>query len=197
MLHLDREMADLQNALLNIESNLRRMKRHDLITALRPGLAPEEMLTLLTRVGLRPNTGIQSIYQWHDGTTTENLKLGQIYFLPGFYLLSLEDATANYREFSHDSRWTRGHLPFLADGGGDFYTIDLDGHQAGIIRHFYIDSFESPIEYESIEKMIFTIEKAYDLGLFYLDQDGYLEMNDVEFSELAARMNQTVTWWTE
>lgn len=59
-------------------------------------------------------------------------------------MLSLSDAVANYRSFVADPRWAHGWLPIFANGGGDFYVIDLVGDHEGSIRHFRIEQRSVP-----------------------------------------------------
>lgn len=36
---------------------------------------------------------------------------------------------------------------------------------------------------------------AFERGVIYIDSNGYLEMNDMQFAELAGAMNPDVAWW--
>ena len=133
---------------------------------------------------------MEALYAWRDGTETAGVgSVDDIHLFPGFYLLSLEDAVANYQSFEADHRWTPGWLPVFANGGGDFYVTDLGGDTAGVVRHFRIEETEHPIEFLTIDDMLTTIAAGFRRGVFYVDADGYLEMDDLAFGPLAAELN--------
>lgn len=137
-------------------------------------------------------TELEALYIWKNGTSTKGVTLDEIQIFPGFYMLSIEDATINYRSFVANHRWREGWLPIFANGGGDFYVLDLASVPAGQVRHFRIDECEHPVEFTSLGTMLVTLAAAFDRGIFFVDPNGYLEMNDAVFGELAADMNQDV-----
>lgn len=190
-------MTDLPGALSRIETGLERLERSALLAALRPGLSPDEVGRLLKAAGLPIEAPVEDLYAWRDGTQTTGVTLDDIQVIPGFYLLSLEDAIANYRAFVADSRWTRGWLPLFANGGGDFYLVDLGGQPSGLVRHFRIEEVEHPVEFRSLQDMTNTLAAAFERGVFFVDPDGYLEMDDLRFASLAAELNPGVAWWTD
>jgi cell wall assembly regulator SMI1 len=116
---------------------------------------------------------------------------------PGFYFLSLEDAVANYRAFVADPRWTPGWLPLFANGGGDFYVTDVSGEPAGVVRHFRIEESEHPVEFLTIGSMLATVAAGFERAIFFVDADGYLEMDDLAYADLAAQLNPGVPWWVD
>lgn len=156
------------------------------------------MQGLLGSIGLKSNSELEALYGWRDGTSTEGVAaVDDIHMFPGFYLLSLEDAVANYRAFVTDRRWSSGWLPVFANGGGDFYVVDLGSQDESPVRHFRIDESEHPIEFSSIKDMLRTLAQAFERGIFFVDASGYLEMDDLVFGTLAAELNPHIDWWTE
>ncbi|MFT3943628.1 MAG: hypothetical protein QM705_07370 [Ancrocorticia sp.] len=130
---------DIYVSLGSIEGSLRRLGRVVLLDSLREGIPSETVRSLLARVGLESFPELEALYAWRDGTDTDGVKLGEIDIFPGFYLLSLEDAILNYQAFVGDMRWQVGWLPLFADGGGDFYVIDLGMESGRPIRGFWIE----------------------------------------------------------
>jgi hypothetical protein len=191
-------MNDFAAPLADIEALLRQLGRRALLAALKPGLDAEHVQSLLGGVGLPSLPEVESLYGWKDGTETAGIKaVDDIHLFPGFYFLSLEDAVSNYRAFVSDQRWTPGWIPVFANGGGDFYLIDVSDDMAGVVRHFRIEEAEHPIEFLTVGDMLATIGVAYDRGIFFVDGDGYLEMDDAAFASLAAEMNPRVPWWVD
>lgn len=191
-------MNDLAGFLSQLEAALTRLDRKRLLQALRPGVSGAEVQGLLGSVGLKSNSELEALYSWRDGTSTEGVAaVDDIQVFPGFYLLSLEDAVANYRAFVTDRRWGAGWLPVFANGGGDFYVVDLGSQDESSVRHFRIDESEHPVEFSSIKDMLRTLVQAFDRGIFVVDASGYLEMDDLVFAKLAAELNPHIDWWTE
>lgn len=188
--------SDLNQIVLHIEIGLNRLGRVSLFNALQPGLHPEEISRQLNFAGFPDDADIETVYSWRNGTRTADVMLDEICFFPGFYLLSLEDAIANYRAFTSDSRWGAGWLPIFANGGGDFYFVDMKGEPSGVVRHFRVEEIEHPIEFLSLSEMMRTLAAGFDRGVFFVDRSGYLEMEDRNFVELAAECNPGVHWWT-
>lgn len=190
-------MKILDDSPLRIEAALKRLGRQGVLEALRPGLPAAEVRHLLSSVGLDSNPELEALYGWHNGTSTERVAaVGDIHMFPGFYLLSLEDAVANYRAFVMDRRWPPNGLPVFANGGGDFYVADLGSVDETPVRHFRIDESEHPIEFSSIRDMLRTLAHAFERGVFFVDTIGYLEMDDLVFGTLAAELNPHIAWWT-
>jgi len=156
------------------------------------------MRSLLAPYKLPSSGALEALYSWHDGTrTTGCTTVDDLHMFPGFYMLSLEDALADYQAFFGDSRWDSGWLPVFANGGGDFYVVDLNASQQGAVRHFRIEESVHPVEFLTLSDMLRTIAAGFERGLFFVDAGGYLEMDDIEFAALAADLNPAVGWWTE
>jgi len=190
-------MSDIEEALSRIRAGLVRLGRRVTLEALQPGLTSAQTGLLLKAAGLPEDEHVEVLYAWRDGTRTAGLTLDDIQIFPGFYLLSLQDAIANYRAFLPDPRWSPGWLPLFANGGGDFYLVDLGDQSSGSVRHFRIDESEHPIEYRSLVDMVATLAAGFDRGVFFVDKDGYLEMDDLRFAAVAAELNPNVPWWTD
>lgn len=184
--------------LTDIEKAFETLKRNVLLEALRPGIDADRVRSLLGEFRLPVSSHLEELYAWHDGTgTTGVASLDDIHFFPGFYFLSLEDAVANYRAFVSDPRWMPGWLPIFANGGGDFYVTDLSGEPAGVVRHFRIEESEHPVEFLTIGSMLTTIAAGFEQTVFFVDGNGYLEMNDLDYAAVAARLNPGVPWWID
>lgn len=191
-------MDDLAQALSQIEASLQGLGRDVLVGALRPGLPTEAVRSALGSVGLAGNFELEQLYGWHDGTSTAGIAaVDDIHLFPGFYLLSIEDAIANFCAFVTDKRWTPGWLPIFANGGGDFYVADLRSAAGSPVRHFRIDEVEHPIEFPSLGAMVSTLAQAFEREIFFVHQNGYLDMDDLVFGSLAAELNPDVAWWTD
>ena len=187
-------VKDLEAILVSLEG----LGRRTVLSHLRPGVSQSGIETLFGSIGLSVPTNLAGLYAWRDGTAVEpGEPLDDLQFFPGFYFLSLDDAMASYRRFSGDARWSEGWFPVFANGGGDFYAVDLhhsDESDAPVIG-FILDQPEHPIEYQGIASMIATIAACYEEGAFYVDARGYLEMDDERHAVVAKLHNPEVPLW--
>lgn len=189
---------DIPAVLSQIEAALRRLNRQVLLRALRPGLPAGDVRASLGSVALGASAELEALYGWRDGTATTAVgSVDDIHLFPGFYLLSIEDSILNYRAFVNDPRWKPGWLPVFTNGGGDFFVVDFLTDTEGPVRHFRIDEAEHPIEFSSLGSMLATLAEAFERGTFFVDTNGYLEMDDLEFGSLAAELNPQIEWWTD
>lgn len=187
---------DVSVSLATIEAALGRLGREALLQSLQSGLPADAVRSTLDSTGLASTPDLEAVYGWRNGTAPDSpASLDDIQLFPGFHLLSLEDAVTNYREFVTDERWTPGWLPVFANGGGDFYVVDLSTTGAGDVRHFWIDESEHPVEYSSLSAMMATLAQGFERGIFFVDPDGYLEMDDLVFGGLATELNPGIAHW--
>ncbi|WP_363250331.1 SMI1/KNR4 family protein [Microbacterium sp.] len=188
----------LENYLTAVEDGLRQLDRWKLIRSLRPGASPSQVLERFRSAGTDVPIEALELFSWHDGTETRGTSIGEIALIPGFYLLSSTDSTENYRAFVSDERWRPSWIPFLADGGGDFYVLDSEGRdRVAPIRRFRIEEQEHPVEFGSLKDFFETISVAFQRGVFFVDESGFLEMDDFAFAELARQINPGIPWWSE
>ena len=189
-------MSVLGQCLTRIEAGLGGLGRLGLLAALAPGLTERTVRDQLAAVGLVATNELVELYGWHNGTRfAPETMLDDVHMFPGSYLLALEDSLANLLAFRPDSRWDSSWLPVFANGGGDFYISDL-GQSAGPIRHFRIEETEHPVEFSSVGSMMATIEAAMERNVIFVEEGGYLEMDDHAFGDVAAEMSPDVEWWS-
>src|SRR4051812_5651108 len=98
--------SDLTTPLSAVEQALERLERDRLLRSLQPGLAASAVQSALRGAGLSSRPELETLYGWRNGTATAGVILDDIDLFPGFYLLSIEDAVANYRAFASNPRWT-------------------------------------------------------------------------------------------
>lgn len=188
-------MMNLSTTLSSIVIALRHLNRNILLRSLQDGISVQVLRSALRGVGISSTPQLEELYNWKDGTSTAGVTLDDIQLFPGFYMLSIEDSVKNYSAFVADPRWRTGWLPLFANGGGDFYILDIETTPTGQIRHFRIEESEHPVEFTSLVSMMATLATAYERGIFYVDPNGYLEMVDLTFGKLAAELNPDVEWW--
>lgn len=165
---------------------------------LNAGLSEKEIEERFKKVGLIPTKELVELYRWHDGTPVEEgTMLDDVQFIPGFHFLCLDDAINNYQAMKDDRRWCRAWFPIFANGGGDFYAADLgqsDGYSAGVIG-FILGEKEQETEYQSLTTMLLTFRDGFQNGSVFKAEEGYLEMDDDKYAEIARKNNPELEFW--
>lgn len=179
---------NMTTALQAVLRSLARLGRDALLRRLRPGLEQAVVERLLGLRRLTAPPGLVDLYSALDGTETTDTTLGDIYFFPGFYLLSLQHALADYDAFTPDARWDPSWLPVFTDGGGDFYAIACNQHKAtfGEVIHYRIEYAEQEMVSQSLASFFRTLRVAFETSIIYVDVGGHLEMDDLAFEKLFA-----------
>lgn len=189
---------ETSSALDRIESGVQALGREVLLRSLQCGLPEEAIRSLVESAGLRSVPELEALYGWRNGTSMREAEtVDDIQFFPGFCLLSLEDAIANYRAFVTDERWSVGWLPVFANAGGDFYVVDLASAPPlrPPVREFLLEEVEHPVAFASITSMLSTLATAFERRVFYVDGNGYLEMDDLVFAALAQELDPGLGRW--
>jgi len=152
----------------------------------------------LSEIGVKPTQEMFDLYSWRNGTkVVEGTELDGVQFIPGYHIMSLEDSISQYKAMKDDSRWSQSWFPIMANGGGDFYAVDLSqstGPSAPIIG-FILDEEEQDVEYQSIYTMMLTFLECCQKGVVFCTDEGYLEMNDDEHALIARKNNPAIEFW--
>jgi len=172
--------------------------RRAVVHKLQPGLSPDELAVRESTLPFTLSRELEALYRWRNGTRVEEGDLlGEAYFFPGFYLLSLDEAVQTYAERRGSRQWKAHWLPVFADGGGDFYVVPCGTKKidATEVIGFIHGEPEQTVEYESLAAMMQTIDACYAGGAFFLDDDDELEVDDDKQREIAHHHNPQVEEW--
>ena len=165
---------------------------------LNEGLSQSEIEECFQAIDLKATDELIELFQYKNGTkVSEGTSLDDIQLIPGFHFLSLQHAIKDYLIFIEDEQWNPLWFPVFANGGGDFYAVDLsdsDGHSAPILG-FIMGESEQEIEYESLSAMLRTFSECVEAGIVFKSPNGFLEMDDSRLAEVAARLNPFVDFW--
>jgi hypothetical protein len=195
-------MSDLQRMVADLESivaHLRRLGR-PVPDLLLPGFSQDEIEDRAAGLPFLLPRELDCLYRWRNGTLArEGDRLSDLNFLPGFYLPSLDEAAQIYGERERAPQWRAGWFPVFADGAGDFYIIPCTQEKvedAPIIGFLHGEP-EQDIEYESLAAMIATMEACYAEGAYFVNEDGYLDIDDERHRQIAHRFNPGVAEWQD
>lgn len=149
-------------------------------------------------LGLDFNAELKELYLFADGTDIDSVTpSGLTGLIPIHNFLSLEDAITYYdqsMEFEDSfQNWTKDFkpamrlFPFLEDGAGNCYWVDLNENTPDYGRIFWTNTFgaDPDYTYNSLTSMFEVIAEAYHTNLMFLDNDGYLDCDFTAFDQLS------------
>lgn len=123
--------------------------------------------------------------------------LGDLWFFPGFYLPSLEDARRLFEERRRAPQWRKRWFPLFEDGAGDFYIVPCTrkpADRAPVIGFIHGEP-DQDVEYLDLTTMIETFADCYVQRAFFVAPDDSLEMNDAAHQRIARQHNPGVAAW--
>lgn len=136
----------------------------------------------------------EEIYGVCNGTKRDISE--QIYFdfLPGYRLMQTDEIINTYEQFFKECPEYDPVIPFLTDYSGCYYAYAKDNDRECIILisdgeleeiHFDVDDFWT------------TVIAFYDEGVYFLDEDGYLDYDLEKESEAGKKYNPKISYWSE
>jgi len=165
---------------------------------LNPGLPSAKFEVALASRGLTAGPDLVALYGWHDGTKVgAGAILNDLHLVPGFYFLSLEEALEIHRQFVDEFQVNPLWFPIMADGSSGYSFVDCSQEEKQPVRHFTFEDENHEVEFASIGDMLATIAEAYDRGIFFVGQDGWLDMDWDAYWTLAANCNPRASYWAE
>ena len=190
-------MEMLSQLLNEIEKSLQQLD-HPCVDHLNPGISSQQIQELFEEIPLHPTQDLRALYTWRNGSKDcEGITLGELAFFPGFYLMSLEESIQTYMELRARNGWNKSWFPIFANGGGDFYAMNLAIEAQGEMIGYYIYEEEPQIEYNSLESMLQTFKECYKQGVIFQNEQGYLDMDYRKHAEIAHQINPEVKIWLE
>ncbi|WP_158826729.1 SMI1/KNR4 family protein [Mucilaginibacter lacusdianchii] len=146
------------------------------------------------------NDELKELYFVADGTDFQAMTpSGFTGLIPIHSFLSLSDAVEYYRQsmeyeesfHNHTKDFEPGKqlFPFLEDGAGNCYWVDLNEGTPSYGRIYWTNTFgqEPDYTYNSLTRMFEVIAEAYQKDIMFLDEDGYLDCDFEAFDKLSER----------
>lgn len=107
-----RNGTPIQQALERFDAAIRIGTPPSALQLLNPGVNSDLVRNGLASRALPTSAELEALYGWHNGTNAgPGVLLGSMWLLPGFYLLSLDEAISDYDTFKSDARWNLRHFP--------------------------------------------------------------------------------------
>jgi hypothetical protein len=188
---MNKKISDTLNTILCYLEKL----KQPVVTYMNAALDRESIINLFKVVSLNPSDELIELYQWRNGTKViQGTALDDVQFFPGFHFLSLEDSISNYLAIQTDQRWNNNWFPIFANGGGDFYAIELFSVNEGNtpVIGFILGESQQDIEYQNLSIMLLTLCESYKRKIIFKDKEGYLEMDDEAYEKVALECNSNI-----
>ena len=188
----------------SLESILKGMQKlsHPALGLLNSGLKEVHIREAASLFKIDLPDSVVAMYQWRNGTnlhstgTDKVLRMGNVCFFPGYLFFSLEDAISTWNAFSKKNDWNKLWFPIFGSSAGAMYVVNCDRGSLdyGRILEYGDVYFEADILFYSLPKMLETISRAYEVGVFYNGEMG-LQSDDQIYLALARDMNAEVPYW--
>ncbi|WP_353472791.1 SMI1/KNR4 family protein [Salipiger sp. H15] len=167
---------------------------------LAPGIAPDEVDARLRELGLSPDPELHAFWSAMNGIVEGDFTLDQMQIFPGYYPLSIAEAVTAHQTGtgavhgrSGEEDWPEHLFPILADGMGDFFTVDLrEAGGAGLPVWNHVEGFPPELRYASIRDFFGTATRGVEEGLIFLEEGRYLELDDEGFEDLERELNPDI-----
>ncbi len=163
---------------------------------LRPGYT--DTLAKKSDVSIQLPTSLKKVYSKISGTYYEIEDQKMMDFIPG-YLLIRDTEYENFKK-SLDKiviDENDNFYPFLVNYSSDFYALKVrDNHEEGVytIDHDMPDAIKI---HNSIEDFFKTIISCYEENVYFLDEDGYLDMDFDKEQIVGQKYNPDIEYWFE
>jgi hypothetical protein len=144
------------------------------------GLSEKEIEDKLSSINLIPSKEFIEMYTWKNGSdTSKGARIGELYFLPGYYFLSIEDALLHNEGLVDVPKWNKKWFPVFTNGGGSYLSVILDAkNNKSPVVEFVKDEEKPSITYSSLTSMMRLINEAIDRKIIFKNKNtGYLDMD--------------------
>ena len=139
----------------------------------------------------------RTIYENVSGTRRNIQKQELFDFIPGYrliHILELENESNVLKNMKWDKQ-NQKIIPFLANYSSDYICYAKMGKECVVsIMH---DSPDIVVMHNDTFKFFETICAFYKDGVYYIDDDGYLDCDFDKQGKIGAKLNQDITYWTE
>jgi cell wall assembly regulator SMI1 len=159
-------------------------------------------------LGFNFNEELIQLYLCANGTDNiYKTPSGLLGLIPIHIFMSLKDSIEYYKnhiDFDDSFRnWNTNFkpdkkmFPFLEDGCGNCYWVDLNTESNNYGKIFWTNTFgdEPDYLYDSLTCMLHVISESYNKGIFFLDSDGYLDCDFDKFESISKDNNSGLNYW--
>ncbi len=147
------------------------------------GLTSEEICEATVIFPFMLPDSVLALYEWRNGTIRSGRDSD---FFPGWRFVSLTEAMERYSVLYDpiDNLWSDRWFPLFSSPDISTYGVackDVSRDDGEVVAYEY--TLGADVEFESLEAMLETILKAYETGVYYLDEKGQLEVGEPTYDD--------------
>jgi hypothetical protein len=169
---------------------LRRLNR-PVVGTLQPPIEPAVVAAALRGLKLPSVKEYEELLGWHNGTSKTGVaRLSDIWFFPGYYLVSLEEAVNVFELVG--SYWNNAGIPLFTNDGGDFFVLNCSN---ATILLCEAESAGPRTVHRSLPVMLEVMASCFDEGAYFVDSRNQFRANHALEREIAKSKNPGVKHW--
>ena len=183
----------------NLKTILAKQKElnYHFINIIREPASNVAILNVESELGLTFNDELRELYLVADGTNIDNVTpSGLTGIIPIHNFLNLEDAIKYYKlsitfdqafyNSEYDFSPGKKLFPFLEDGAGNCYWVDLNSESENFGKIYWTNTFGEDPKYvfSTLTSMFQAIADGYESGTIWVDGEGYLDCDFTAFDEI-------------
>jgi cell wall assembly regulator SMI1 len=162
-----------------------------------PGLSSEEISRLEKDLGVALPDQMRAFLEWRNGQTLYDVES----FYYNYTLMDAGDIGESNDmlnelleggDFDRENWWNPKWVPFMANGAGDYYCVDMEGSfggQVGQVLEFNHDYEARDIQFPSFAKWLETTVEAFEAGLFEYGDYGMEPVDDEQYQAVRKRIS--------
>lgn len=177
-----------------------------------PPASDQEIAAVESTLQMPLNPELKALYKTINGISQDNqTPVGLTGIIPNHNLLSLNDAVGYYQAmdwpgYCHlrvnvlgikKEKIGAKLFPFLHDGSGNCYWVDLNEGTKDYGRLYWTNTFGEEDDYlfDSLSEIFEAIKRGYKRGIFSLDDDGHLDCNYEQWFVICHEVNPSIKYW--
>ena len=194
------KLMDMTNTISNNFKQILKKQQgleYHFINIIRQPATQKDLLSVETELNFSLNDELKELYLFADGTDIDNkTPSGLTGLIPIHNFLSLNDAIFYYKTsikfedafYNSEKDYKPGEklFPFLEDGAGNCYWVDLNNASGNYGKIFWTNTFgqEPDYTFSSLSSMFQVITDAYNGDIITIDEKGYLDCDYNAFEKL-------------
>ena len=156
---------------------------------------------------LKFNDELNELYSIGNGVSDSDSSVEVPELIPTYTFLDLEKAVSHYKarigfqdsflNSETNFRPNKKLFPFLEDGAGNYYWVDLNENSDNYSKIFWTNTFgDNPdYQYSSLTNFFNVIAECYETNVITKDKEGYLRSDYIKYGQISQKYNPDLKYW--
>lgn len=161
------------------------------------------------KLDLKFHPELKELYMTINGVHLDaTTPLGKTGVIPLYTLMDLDWSEASYFSMvwhEHKKMYKMEYepgeklFPFINDGGGDCYWVDLNDESENYGRLYWTNNGGTQPDYlfNSLTEFFDAILTGYETNIFSLDSEGYLDCDYRSWGQICYKLDPSIPYWQE